>query len=178
MPTSAADIFLADKQPELVSYVSWGRQQLDFDVASYLSSETPPLDLITSVRAVVRYGDHVVVLENEDGRHFLPGGRLEPDESFDGCLCREVEEECGLRVTSSKLLGFMHFRHRQPEPPDYPYPYPDMFHLIYAVTGVGKVSQSDEDGYEFATHLYSPLDALALPDSEPAHPYLRRAVGV
>lgn len=175
---SGAASFLSDKQPALVSYVSWGRQQLDFDVASYLSTDIPPADLITSVRGIVLYEDRVVVLENEDGRHFMPGGRLEPGECFEAGLCREIQEECGLRVDSSKLLGFLHFRHLQPEPDNYPYPYPDMFHLIYAVVGAGELSQADEDGYEFATYLYLPLDALKLHDTEPGHPFLRQAMGI
>lgn len=170
--------FLEDKQPALLSYVSWGRQQLDFDVASYLCSRIPPSDLITSVRGIVSYEDRVVVLENEDGRHFMPGGRLEPDESFDAGLCREIQEECGLLVSSAQLLGFLHFRHLQPEPENYPYPYPDMFHLIYSVVGVGELLQDDEDGYEFGTYLYSPQDALKLRDTEPGHPFLRQALGI
>jgi ADP-ribose pyrophosphatase YjhB (NUDIX family) len=178
MRMSVADSFLVDKRPTLVSYVSWGQQQLNFDVASYLSTDLPAPNLITSVRGIVLYQDRVVVLENKDGRHFMPGGRIEPHESFDACLCREIREECGLQVESSEMLGFLHFRHRQPEPENYPYPYPDMFHLIYSVVGNGELSQSDVDGYEFASYLYAPLDALKLRDTEPGHPFLRHAVGI
>ena len=170
--------FLADKKPALVSYVCWGRQQLDFDVASYLSKGTPPLELITSVRGVVLYEDQVVVMENEDGQHFMPGGRLEPEETIDACLRREIQEECGLHVDSAELLGFMHFRHLQPEPENYPYPYPDMFHLIYSVVGSGNLLQADVEGYEFASHLYSPSDALKLQNTEPGHPFLMWIAGI
>jgi ADP-ribose pyrophosphatase YjhB (NUDIX family) len=170
--------FLADKTPVLVSYVSWGRQGLDFDVTSYISSEIPPKELITSVRGIVLYKRRVVVMENEDGRHFMPGGRLEPKESFEDGLCREIREECGLRVDSAERLGFLHFRHRQPKPQNYPYPYPDMFQLIYSVVGGGELTQADEDGYEFASHLYLPADALTLQDTEPAHPFLRQMTGM
>ena len=168
--------FLADKQPALTVYVSWGRQGLDFDVASYLYNDIPPEQLVTSVRGIVRYQGQVVVMENEDGRHFMPGGRLEPGESFEAGLHREIQEECGLRVESSTLLGFLHFRHRQPRPEHYPYPYPEMFHLVYAVDGAGTLVQADEDGYEFATHLYRPADAFLLPDTEPGHPFLKYVV--
>lgn len=170
--------FLADKRPALVSYVSWGRQRLDFDVASYLSNEIPPPELITSVRGIVLYGDCIVVMENEDGRHFMPGGRLEPGESFSVGLCREIGEESDLVVDSAELLGFLHFRHLQPKPVDYPYPYPDMFHLIYSVVGSGELSQRDEDGYEFASYLYSPSDALKLQDTGPGRPFLMQIAGI
>ena len=178
MNRGAAGTFLADKKPALISYVSWGHQQLDFDVASYLSSEIPPAELITSVRGIVQYEDRIVVLENEDGRHFMPGGRLEPDEVFEVGLRREIREECGLLVDSAELLGFLHFRHLRPQPENYPYPYPDMFHLIYAVVASGELSQADEDGYEFASYLYSAVDALRLRDTEPGHPFLMRIAGI
>lgn len=178
MPMDVVAKFLTDKQPTLISYVNWGRQHLDFDVASYLLPQVPPAALVTSVRGIVVCDEQVVVLENEDGRHFLPGGRVEPGESFDECLSREIREECGLTAHSSKLLGFLHFRHRQPEPENYPYPYPDMFHLIYCVNGIGELAQTDEDGYEFASYLYAPEDALELPDTAPGHPFLKAAVGI
>jgi ADP-ribose pyrophosphatase YjhB (NUDIX family) len=170
--------FLADKTPVLVSAVRWGHQQLEFDVASYLSQRIPPMELITSVRGIVLYKDRIVVMENEDGLHFMPGGRLKPNESFAAGLCREIQEECGLRVDSSALLGFIHFRHLQPEPENYPYPYPDMFHLIYSVVGSGNLAQVDVDGYEFASHLYSPSAALSLHDTEPGHPFLMQITGI
>ena len=167
-----AERFLAAKSPALVSYVSWDRQDLDFNVASYLCTELPPSDLITSVRGIVQFNDRIVVVENEDGRHFLPGGRLEPEESCGEALSREIREECGLTVASAELLGFLHFCHLQPKPVDYSYPYPHMFHLIYSVIGSGELRQSDEDGYEFASYLYLPADALGLQDTEPGRPFL------
>jgi len=169
--------FLADKQPALVSYVNWWRQQLDFEVASYLDPVIPPVRLVTSVRGVVWYDERVIVLENEDGRHFLPGGRPEPKESFGDALRREIREECGLTLEAAELLGFLHFRHLQPRPGGYTYPYPDMFHLIYAVTASGELRQGDADGYEIGSYLYSSSEALMLRDTEPGHPFLQRVTG-
>lgn len=170
--------FIESKTPESTSYVVWQAQGFDFDVASYLSIEVPPKELITSIRGVVRYGDRVVVLENEDTRHFLPGGRLENDETFTECLVREVREECGLTVQTHERLGFIHYHHRQPEPKAYGYPYPDMFHLVYSVVASGSLVQTDEDGYEFASYLFSPEDALRLPNTEAGHPFLKQAMAL
>ncbi len=169
---NAVAIFLENQTPALVSYVNWGRLHLDFDVSSYLTSDLPPIELITSVRGIVQFNDSIVVMENEDGKHFMPGGRLEPGESFQNGLTREIKEECGLDIVSNELLGFMHFRHRQIAPENYPYPYPDMFQLVYSVVASGSLVQEDQDGYEFASHLCSIPEALALPDTEPGHPFL------
>ncbi len=37
--------------------------------------------------------------------YFLPGGALEPDESPETALRREVMEETGLEITSAKIVG-------------------------------------------------------------------------
>jgi ADP-ribose pyrophosphatase YjhB (NUDIX family) len=140
-----------------------------------MSAELPPSGLITSVRGIVLLEDRVVVMENEDGRHFMPGGRVEPGEPFSDALEREIREECGLAIDSAQLLGFLHFRHLQPEPENYPYPHPNMFHLVYSVTGSGELVQEDTDGYEFASHLYSVADAYKLQDTEPGHPFLKQS---
>ena len=168
--------FLADKKPHLISYVNWGRQHLDFDVASYFSDALPPATWVTSVRGIVIHRDKIVVLENEDTRHYLPGGRLDSGESYEDCLIREVKEECGLDVTSYNLLGFLHFQHRQPKPVNYPYPYPHMFQLVYRIMASGELVQEDVDGYEFATYALDPHEAMALPNTEMATPYLQHTI--
>jgi ADP-ribose pyrophosphatase YjhB (NUDIX family) len=169
--------FLKEKEPVLVSYVSWGKQDLDFDVASYFSDDYPPSKLVTSVRAIVIHQDRIVVMENESGKHFLPGGRLDEGEGYSEGLIREVKEECGLDVQELTYLGFLHFKHLQKEPEDYPYPYPHMFQLVYSAEGTGVLVQEDEDGYEFASHLYEKSDAMRLPNTEPGKPFLERVRG-
>jgi 8-oxo-dGTP pyrophosphatase MutT (NUDIX family) len=57
-----------------------------------------------SVKGVILDGDRVVVLRNERGEWELPGGRLEPDESIEECLVREVHEELGVIVTVGPLV--------------------------------------------------------------------------
>jgi len=46
----------------------------------------------------------VLLLRNPRGEWELPGGRLEPGESPQDCLAREVREECGIRAVPSQPL--------------------------------------------------------------------------
>ena len=110
------ELFLNGKEPAVVTRVCWEQQGFDFNVASYLTTELPPPKLVTSVRAIVMLGKRIVVLENEDERHFLPGGRIEPQETYEETIEREVFEECGLEIRSKTLLGFLHFRHLKAKP--------------------------------------------------------------
>ena len=178
MTSKLASTFLKNLQSVLVSRVNWPLQSMSFDVASYLDQKIPPEQLITSVRAVVQYKEKIVILENEDRRHFLPGGRMEEGESFDATLEREIAEECGLQVQSKRYLGFLHYKHVTPMPENYGYPYPDMFHLIYQVEGFGELTQMDADGYETSTYLYSAREALELAATEQDRPFLECAMGV
>lgn len=59
-----------------------------------------------SVKAVVfNARGEVLLLKNPRGEWELPGGRLEPGESPQDCLVREVKEECGLRAVPGRPLS-------------------------------------------------------------------------
>jgi len=125
--------FLSGKSPQATDIARWADGKIVLEVSSYIGTEVPPRDLVTSVRGVIVEAGHVVVLKNRDGRHYLPGGRLKSGEAYLEALTREIDEECGLELTGAEYIGFIHFRHRTLKPERYPYPYPDMYHLIYRV---------------------------------------------
>lgn len=64
------------------------------------------LVLVPGVAAVVRnaYGEILVLRKSEDGQWSLPAGAIDPGESPREALTREVYEETGLVVTSTRLL--------------------------------------------------------------------------
>lgn len=128
------DHFLTRCTPMVTEAVVWG-ERMRLRATAYLSQDAPPQRYVTSVRAIVLRGESVLVQQDRDSRHILPGGRREGNESLEATLRREVSEETGWSVGEAAPLGFTHFRHLDPKQPGYRYPHPDFFQLVYVAEG-------------------------------------------
>jgi 8-oxo-dGTP diphosphatase len=171
---SALADFLARYRPQAEEIVPW--DDLRLRVTSYLCGEPPPLELVTSVRAIVLNDASVIVVRAPEGMHLLPGGRREPGEALVDTLTREVLEETGWTIGQIQLIGVKHYHHLTPEPAGYPYPYPDFLQLIYHAAAVQYLPEAREiDGYEIETKLMPIAEALRLPLVASDHLWVRAA---
>lgn len=105
------------------------------------------------VGAIVRDGDSVLLLQRPDddfmgGIFELPSGKVEPGETLDAALTREVAEETGLAVADiSDYIGSFDYtsdngkKSRQ-------------FNFAVAVTATEPVRLTEHNGYQWA-----PLDS-------------------
>lgn len=59
---------------------------------------------IVSVKGVIQDEGRVLLARNDRGEWELPGGQLEPGETPEACVVREVFEESGLTVTAGPLI--------------------------------------------------------------------------
>ena len=76
--------------------------------------------LLPAVAALIRDGEGRILLQRraDDGRWNLPAGAIDPGESPDEAVVREVLEETGLEVSPVRVAGVFGgpdgFRHRYP----------------------------------------------------------------
>ena len=148
-------------------------------VRTYLTTKLPPLDLVSSVRALVRQGDQTLVVRDPISVHILPGGRREAGETLMQTLEREVLEETGWTIREPRLIGLVHFQHLTPKPDNYRYLYPDFLHLVYVATADRyDATQREVDGYELESGFQPLATVRALPISQGERALLQAAMQV
>ncbi len=116
----------------------------------------PPVRVVTVAAAALLAGDgRVLLAQRPPGRSLaglweFPGGKLEPGETPDAALSRELEEELGITATSLEPFTFVSFA------------YPD-FHLLMLLYWC-RAWQGEPEGRDGqALRWTQPADMAGLP---------------
>ena len=110
----------------------WGPIRARFQLAD----APPPDDLVSHVRMVPFVGDEVVVIRVGDRRGWdHPGGTLEPGETYEEAMRRELMEEAGARLLTFQVFGTIHCVSLASRPYRPHLPFPEFYHVV----GFGQV---------------------------------------
>ena len=145
-------------------------------ITCYLTNSTPPARHVTSARAVVIDGDRVLLVQDPDEVHIIPGGRLEPDETPEDALRREVIEETGWSLAFCKPIGILHFAHIYPMSEGGKIQ-PDFLQVVYAgIPGKYYPELKEADGYELGAEFVSIDQVRQMPLGTGQQTFLETAV--
>jgi len=101
------------------------------EIALILDDQLPPIPAITSALALAFDGERILMTNLRQRGWDIPGGHLEPGETPEAAMRREVMEEAGALLTDVQLLGYQRIRLLGQVPDGYRYPYPDSYQILY-----------------------------------------------
>lgn len=109
--------------------ISW--LPLPNEIALILADQLPPISAITSALALAFDGERILMTNLRQRGWDIPGGHMEPGETPEAAMRREVMEEAGALLTDVQLLGYQRIRLLGQVPDGYRYPYPDSYQILY-----------------------------------------------
>ncbi len=154
--------------PASPDLLSWLNSKPSVTRTDYFhSADAPPANSLRPAAAVAIFDEfgRVLLLHRRDNKKWtLPGGTLELGESLAECAIREVEEECGLDVELSGILGTY-------TDPEVRVEYSDgevrqEFTVVYAARLVGGTLRLDQESTEYRWLAVHEALELPLADSQ------------
>lgn len=112
--------------PHLFGRATWGAVSCEFECLNKL----PPLNLISNVNLVPFIEDLWLMLRTQTGEWEVPGGTLEPEETYSDAIRRELIEEAGARPITYEPLGAWHCFSTAPKPYRSHLPHPEFYRLV------------------------------------------------
>ena len=119
----------------------------------------PPLNLISNVNLVPFKGDRWLILRLQTGEWEVPGGTLEPGESYSDAIRRELIEEAGARLITFEPLGAWHCFSTASKPYRPHLPHPEFYRLVgYGAVEIIGNPENPEDGEQVASVEFVPIE--------------------
>ena len=141
--------------PHLFGSTSWGTVTCTFECLNQI----PPLDRISNVNLVPFKGDRWLILRLQTGEWEVPGGTLEPGESYSDTIRRELMEEAGARLITFEPFGAWHCFSTAPKPYRPHLPHPEFYRLVgYGAVEIIGSPENPEDGEQVASVEFVPID--------------------
>ena len=141
--------------PNLFGSTSWGTVTCTFECLNQI----PPLDRISNVNLVPFKGDRWLILRLQTGEWEVPGGTLEPGESYSDAISRELMEEAGARLKTFEPFGAWHCFSTAPKPYRPHLPHPEFYRLVgYGAVEITGNPENPEDGEQVASVDLVPIE--------------------
>lgn len=163
--------FLDTRTPDFGQQLVWQGGKHRFQLRGYFTPDSPPDAFVLAGRALVFDGELVLVVQDADGEHILPGGRREAGESAVDAVHREVVEETGWSISDTAAFSIIHLHHETPRPVDVGHViYPDfLWHVFVATPRAFDARARHTDGYELGATFRPIAEVL----QQPLEPFQR-----
>ena len=109
--------------------ISWLPQPNE--ISLILDEILPPRALITSALALAFHEGNFLMTKLHQRGWDIPGGHIEPGETPEQTMRREVMEEAAVELGPVRLLGYQRIRLLGDVPEGYRYPHPDGYQVFY-----------------------------------------------
>ena len=140
--------------PTLSGDVRWGNVTCAFEPLD----EMPPLNLISNVNLVPFKDNRWLILRLQTGEWEVPGGTLEPGESYLDTIRRELIEEAGARLVTFEPFGAWHCFSTASKPYRPHLPHPEFYRLVgYGAVEIISSPENPKGGEQVVSVEFIPI---------------------